>query len=224
MTGVIFATAREAGPYLKMMRSKPLKHRRPAIFQHRNQPALVTLISGMGPAAAEVAARTAIDDWGVERLVNAGICGALRSGGPWRPRGVFAVRHARTASHKTCKPSRAITCTPGVWDKLPKADLVTLSRPLFDVVLRRKLARWGALVDMEGAAIAKLAHDRRLPCTLIKGITDRATEGARADLHRRLVEVSGRIAKILAVGLMPAAADNHRTVPTERKHHDDEHL
>ena len=202
MTVVIFATDREAAPFLALAGQQRLKQGRPAIFGRRNRGGMVTLVSGMGPKAAREAARTAIEECGARRLVNAGVCGALHSGSPWLPGTVFAVQHARSVENQTSAPSRAIDCDCSGWYRLPTAELVTRSHPLFDAALRKKLARWGTLVDMEGAAIAALAHDRGLPCTLIKGITDLATEGGRDDLHRRLVSVSRRIAEVLATGLI----------------------
>ncbi len=204
MTAVIFATAREAAPFLTLAGQPPCeKGSRPAILGRQDRSGVVTLISGMGPEAARAATLTAIEECGARRLVNAGICGALHSGSRWEPGAVFAVERARTIEDQASAPSRVIDCDRSGWAHLPVADLVTRARPLFDGALRTKLSRWGALVDMEGAAIAALAHDRGLPCTLIKGITDLATEGGRDDLHRRLDSVSSRIAEVLAAGLMP---------------------
>ena len=208
MNAVIFATDREAAPFIALADQQPLRLEKPAIFGHRDRRnGLVTLISGMGPAAARLAARTAIEDWGAGRLINAGICGALRSGPTWLPGNVYTVAKVRAVLRAPCSPSGPIACDPSAWPHLPSADLVTRPSPLFDAGLRKQLARWGDLVDMEGANIAEMARERGLPCTLIKGITDLATEGERADLHRRLAGVSRRIAEILAVGLVnnPAA-------------------
>ncbi len=223
MTAVIFATDREAAAFIALADQQILREEKPTIFGRRDGcNGLVTLISGMGPAAARLAARTAIEGWGAGRLINAGICGALRSGPNWLPGRVFAVANVRTVGSQPGSPSRPIACDPGYWSHLPLADLVTRPRPLFDAGLRKKLTRWGDLVDMEGAAIAEVAHDMKLPCTLIKGVTDLATEGARADLHRRLAGVSRRIAGILVAGL-PAnrAVARTQTEPNTAHHADD---
>ncbi len=223
MTAIIFATDREAAPFIALADQQPLREAHPAIFGRRDGPnGPVTLISGMGPAAARLAARTAIEDWGAGRLINAGICGALRSGLAWLPGKVFAVANVRTAGNPPGLPSDPIACDHGAWPHLPPADLVTRSSPLFDAGLRKQLACWGDLVDMEGAAIAEMAHDRGLPCTLIKGITDLATEGGRADLHRRLTGVSRRIAEILAAGLMDSRAMTRANAKPNTANHADE--
>lgn len=202
MTAIIFATYREAAPFLELTGHRLLRKGPPAVFGLPAPCRLRTLVCGMGPAAAKAAARSAVEEYGARRLINAGICGALRTGPPWLPGAVFAVKRARTANGQGTAPSMAVDCDWRRWPSLPTADLVTRPSPVFDAGLRRKLARWGMLVDMEGGAIAAMARAQGVPCTLIKGITDGAEEGGRDDLHRRLQSVSRRIAEVLAAGLL----------------------
>ncbi len=204
MTGVIFATDKEAAPFLALAGWQRPRNCDPAIWGNEDGDDVFALISGMGPAAARAAAHSAIETHGAQRLVNAGICGALLSDPPWRPGAVFAVSRARRIDSTALTPSGAVACDCKAWPQLPSAELVTTSTPLFDAERRKHLARWGALVDMEGAAIAAVANAAGLPCTLIKGITDFAAEGGRADLHRRLARVSRRIAEVLMAGLTVA--------------------
>lgn len=206
MTAIIFATAKEAAPFLDLTGHHLLREGPPAVFGLSTRRRMLTLVCGMGPAAAEAAARVAVKEHGARRLVNAGICGALRTGPPWLPGAVFAVKRALTADGQGTAPSGAIECDCRGWTHLPLAELVTRPCPVFDAGLRRKLARWGTLVDMEGAAIAAIAKARGVPCTLIKGITDGADADGRDALHRRLGSVSARIAEILAAGLLSRGA------------------
>lgn len=201
MTGLIFATVREAAPFLHLTGQPQRKHPLPAFYTGRQSSGVLTIVSGMGPVAAGVAARRAIEDYGARRLINAGICGALRSGSAWMPGALFVIRRATTVDCAASVQTGVVDCACQTWEGLPAADLVTCDQPLFDAALRDALAAWGALVDMEGAAIASVARDRGLPCTLIKGITDFAAEGERADLHRRLEGVSRQIAEVLMAGL-----------------------
>lgn len=201
MTGVIFATDKEAAPFFKLTGRRRPRNCCPAIWGNPHEDGIFTIISGMGPAAARAAAHSAIAVHGAQRLVNAGICGALHSDPPWLPGAVFAISRARTIGSTALTPSRAVACDCEAWHQLPSAELVTTPTPLFDAERRKQLARWGALVDMEGAAIAAVASAAGLPCTLIKGITDFASEGGRADLQRRLDRVSRHIAEVLAAGL-----------------------
>ena len=206
MIGVIFATEKEAAPFLALTGQRRPRDGCPAIWGNPDGDGIFTMISGMGPASARVAAHNAIKTHGAQRLVNAGICGALRSDPPWLPGAVFAVSRARRIGSRALTPSRAVSCDDKAWYRLPSAELVTTPTPVFDAQRRLQLARWGALVDLEGAAIAAVASAAGLPCTLIKGITDFASEGGRADLQRRLARVSRRIAEVLAAGL--AAPEN----------------
>lgn len=201
MTGVIFATVREAAPFLHLTGQRQKEQPLPAFYRDQHSDGVLTIISGMGPKAAGVAARAAIADYSVRRLVNAGICGALRSGSDWMPGAVFIVNRATTVDFTAGSRIGAFDCDCQSWHRLPAADLVTCDRPLFDAGLRDRLAVWGALVDMEGAAVAAVASDGSIPCTLIKGITDFAAKGERAELHRRLDGVSRQIAEILLAGL-----------------------
>jgi adenosylhomocysteine nucleosidase len=201
MTGVIFATFMEAAPYVQLAGHRRLREETPALFGRPRDERLFTLVSGMGPQAASAAARYAVEDRGAGRLINAGICGALRSGPHWKPGRVFVVSRAHLAESRGNQAFTAVDCDAAAWHHLPAADLITRRTPLFDTGERNTLARRGALVDMEGAAIAAYAHERGLPCTLIKGITDFADEAGREDLHMRLADVSRRIAGILAARL-----------------------
>jgi adenosylhomocysteine nucleosidase len=201
MTGVIFATLREAAPFLGLTGQRHEDRVWPAFYANQPSGGVVTIISGMGPGAAGYAARAAIADHGVHRLVNAGICGALRPGADWMPGAVFVVKRVTAVDFTAGSQTSAFDCSRQTWQRLPIADLVTCDRPLFDAGLRDKLAAWGALVDMEGASVAAAARDGGVPCTLIKGITDFAAEGERAGLHRRLEGVSCQIAEILWAGL-----------------------
>ncbi len=209
MIGVLFATVREAAPFLDLIGQRQREQPLPLFYSDLKSDGLLTVISGMGPKAAGAAARLAIEDYGVRRLVNAGICGALRTGSDWVPGGVFVVRRASAIDLAYGSQTGALDCDRLAWHCLPAADWVTCDRPLFNAELRGQLAAWGALVDMEGASVAAVARDGGVPCTLIKGITDFAAEGERASLHRRLEGVSRQIAKILLAGL------NH-SEPTSR--------
>lgn len=218
MIGVIFATLREAAPFVHLAGQRRLKGGAPALYGHREDASLLTFVCGMGPAAADFAARTAVEDYGAGRLINAGICGALRTGPPWTPGAVFAVSIARYIDDGAYAPDATIGCDRDNWHHLPAAELVTRRAPVFDAGLRAALARWGALVDMEGAAIAAYAHESGLPCSIIKGITDDATEMAQDDLHRRLAGVSRQIAGILDTRLRSSGPLRHHQLQNRQDH------
>jgi nucleoside phosphorylase len=60
---------------------------------------------------------------------------------------------------------------------------------------RNRLAGVGELVDMEGAAVARVAMLYGVACAMVKGISDAADETGRQELARNIDRVSGRIAQ-----------------------------
>jgi nucleoside phosphorylase len=82
------------------------------------------------------------------------------------------------------------------WDQRA-ARLVTCDRPVFNDDDRRALSATADLVDMEGAAIARVAAMYQVPWTMIKGITDAAGPQDRASLNANLGTVSEKIGDVL---------------------------
>jgi nucleoside phosphorylase len=90
-----------------------------------------------------------------------------------------------------------MVCASDLWMELRPATLVTVERPVFDDILRAELLRYGELVDMEGAVVARVAHLHGLPCSIIKGVSDHAGGRDRSLLKSRLPAISADIAEIL---------------------------
>ena len=76
---------------------------------------------------------------------------------------------------------------------------MTCDRPVFDAKWKKDLSTLGDLVDMEGAAIVRVANMYALPCSLIKGITDRANEGDRQVLIQNAGMVSRKLTALFEV-------------------------
>ena len=74
---------------------------------------------------------------------------------------------------------------------------MTCDRPVFDADWRSKLAEGGDLVDMEGAAVARVAAMHDVRWSMVKGITDMAVPTDRAELKRNLTAVSEKICRLL---------------------------
>jgi adenosylhomocysteine nucleosidase len=87
-----------------------------------------------------------------------------------------------------------------VWD-LPSVRLVTCDTPVFDTDLRAQLSAGADLVDMEGAAIARVAVMFDTPWTLLKGVTDAAGPTDRDTLAKNLTRISEKIADFLGAHL-----------------------
>lgn len=198
MIGVIFATPAEAGPFLELSRAVQCGDGPVSIFNIPSRPGIVVSISGMGKVAAAVAAQAQIREFKVDEIVNAGVCGALQSGPGYVPGTVFCVASAVEGDHEVPGRSPKPIISDGKidWD-MRAARLITCDRPVFDAAKRRALSTGAELVDMEGAAIARVAAMYQIPWTMVKGVTDAAGPRDRATLNRNLAKVSEKIAALL---------------------------
>lgn len=200
MIAILLATRDEAAPLLTALQAEKLAD---APFEthwfaaRRRRPAGLIVITGMGPAAAAAAARHVLDVHQVRHLVNAGICGALREG--VAPGAVHRI--ATVADEGAVATPLDLKAALPLGNDLPAARLVTVSAPVFGGERRSRLAGVADLVDMEGHAIAGVAAARGIPCALIKGVSDLATDQGRSDLQRNLQPVSKLIADQVLSGL-----------------------
>lgn len=205
MIGVLFATLQEAEPFLEMVLAEPTTRVKLSVYNGRlPSPGNRTIragIMGMGPDAAEWAARSFLEDYPVKALVNAGICGALGNGPPFAPGSTFTVSHVLPEPSYANSDAGSTALYSGPWADLPKARLVTVNKPVFDSGRRYELSKFGDLVDMEGAAVAQAADLFGIPCCMIKGVTDMADKGERERLQQNVNLVSRRIARLLVDGL-----------------------
>ncbi len=198
MIGLIFATMAEAVPFLSLSEAvqiddKPFRH-----FKVPTQPALLVTVSGMGKVAAALACQAQIREFMAGEIVNAGVCGALHSGPGNALGALFCVATAVEGDHEVFgdPPQPIISDGQIDWDHRA-ARLVTCDRPVFDEDKRRELSATADLVDMEGAAIARVSAMYQVPWTMIKGVTDTAGPQDRASLNANLKNVSEKIGNVL---------------------------
>ena len=198
MIGVIFATVAEAVPFLSRSKAvqiddNPFRH-----FKVPSQPSLLVTVSGMGKVAAALACQMQIREFMVDEVVNAGVCGALQSDPGTALGALFCIATAVEGDHEVLgeAPQPLISDGHIDWDQRA-ARLVTCDRPVFDADERRALSATADLVDMEGAAIARVAAMYQVPWTMLKGVTDAAGPRDRASLNANLGEVSEKIGDIL---------------------------
>jgi adenosylhomocysteine nucleosidase len=198
MIGLIFATMAEAVPFLSLSEAvqiddKPFRH-----FKVPTQPALLVTVSGMGKVAAALACQAQIREFMAGEIVNAGVCGALHSDPVNALGSVFCIATAVEGDHEVFgEPPQPIISDGQIdWDRRA-ARLVTCDRPVFDDDERRALSATADLVDMEGAAVARVAAMYQVPWTMIKGITDTAGPQDRASLSANLSKVSEKIGNVL---------------------------
>jgi adenosylhomocysteine nucleosidase len=198
MIGILFATPAEAGPFLELSRAVQLDDKPFRVFQVPDHPEWMVCISGIGKVMAALACQAQILVFGADEIINAGACGALRSGPGFAPGTVFCIATAVEGDHEVLgqAPQPIISDGRIDWDQRA-ARLVTCDRPVFDTARRLKLSATADLVDMEGAAAARVAAMYQIPWTMLKGITDAAGQADRSTLKENLPMVSEKIGTIL---------------------------
>ena len=158
-TAVIAALPLELGPLIARVTT-----RRVSGVDLFDLPNAVVAIGGVGAKFARRAAEVAIQDADPERLISAGIAGALspelKVGDVGRAREVIDVE----TGHRYSPTS------DGTW-------VLATGRQVSGVSEKQQLQRkFGAhVVDMEGAAVAKVAKEHGLAFVVVKAISDEAT-------------------------------------------------
>jgi len=200
MIGLVFATRREAGPFLMRSLAEPLAGEPLSLFQTRESglaPCIVA-IGGMGKVAAALATAHLIHVRGVAALINAGLCGRLTMDSPWATGDLLRISAAVEGDCDRCGQAEpAVDCDPRWFGALEPARLVTCDRPVFDAAWRACLADRGELADMEGAAVARAARLYGIPCAMVKGISDAADPAGRQAVADNIDWVSARVADVL---------------------------
>lgn len=210
MVGVIFATRREADPFLIKTRATPRDAQPFVEFRTagETQRPCITVISGMGKVASTMAAGHLVLAHRVSMLVNAGLCGRLIMDKRWSVGDLFRIGSAIEGDcDRFGLAASAVPCDARWFSELKPARLVTNDRPVFDATWRDRLSGIGDLVDMEGAAVARVAMLYGIPCAMVKGISDGADETGRQDVASHVDWVSERIADVLVRELTINAAD-----------------
>jgi nucleoside phosphorylase len=200
MLGIVFATRTEADPFLSKTFAVPLASHPFAVYQSGGTTHVpcITVISGMGKVAAAIAASYLVLAQKVSMLVNAGLCGRLVTDNRWPVGELFRIG---TAIEGDCdrfgQAERGVPCDTGWFSGLKTARLVTNDRPVFDAAWRRRLAGFGDLADMEGAAVVRVARLYGISCAMVKGISDSADKSGRQDVASHMAWVSRSIADVL---------------------------
>jgi nucleoside phosphorylase len=138
-------------------------------------PGVRVLVCGMGPRAAADAAAT-LAQGGVAALAMFGVAGgldpALAPGALLAPAEVIDEQGLRYATDAAWR-ARLIARFGAAPDERP---LLTVESPLLGPQDKRlALQRWGApAVDMESAAVARIARARKLPFLALRAVADAA--------------------------------------------------
>lgn len=133
------------------------------------------VVAGVGRDNAANAARALVDK-GVLRLLVWGVAGALQPG--LAPGDVIVpgqVLDEQGNRYPVCEQWRGqmLDCVAGI-NPLGNGALVTTAHPVADQQTKQTLARTtgAAAVDMEAAAVARVAQQHNVPFALVRAITD----------------------------------------------------
>ncbi len=211
MIGLIFATRDEAAPFLAMSGAQPLARRPFERFRlpDGNLRPCAVVISGMGKVAAAAAATCLVIDHHAAVLISAGLCGRLADDLAWTVGDLVRIDAAVEGdSDRFGRLPPAVACDPRWFHEWPAVRLVTSDRPVFGGRRRTRLAALGEVADMEGAAVARVAHVYGLPCAMLKGISDGADDAGRASLTDSIERVSTTIGSALIAALTSTPIDD----------------
>jgi len=198
MIGLLFATLTEARPFLSLCDAVQITDTPFRVYRTDCTPRLRIIISGMGKVSATAAGQALILTHSATHLINAGACGALKDIPELAVGQVVRVASAVEGDHHVSgKRPVPVDCQMQRWTDLPPARLVTCDQPVFDIKRRNACAKLGEVVDMEGAAIARVAHWYGVSCEMIKGITDGAKPTHREILLENLNRISEQIGNLL---------------------------
>ena len=146
MIGILFATEREAAPFLGMVTSE--KHQDSPFITHVFRTSGhqahgfdgVVLIAGIGPAAAATGTRHLLDQYRLRAVVNAGICGALGDApGVGDIVRISEARLCRDIETGDGDPVEVLAASPAsLWPELPTACLACPDNLQPQIILNRR--------------------------------------------------------------------------------------
>ena len=196
MIGLIFATRLEARPFLELSQAEQVEERPIALYHIRAMPQVCVAICRIGKVAAAATCQALILSHKADRIINAGACGALHDRPELAIGSLVHITEAVEGDHEVFgRRPNPVVCTAGIGNGLPPARLVTCDRPIFDPVQREIQGVFADVVDMEGAAIARVAELYGVPCEMVKGVTDNALSLDRKRLLENLNMVCDRISQ-----------------------------
>lgn len=171
------------------------------------------LKTGVGPARAAKSLEQALGSLTPDFLLVAGYAGALD--GRFRIGDLIAATHAQllggdadqNEASDDATPLSDIEILPDLMNNsdltLQRGGILTSDRLIGDPLVKRRLhEKYGAsMVDMETAALARIAHSRGIPLACIRAISDVATDDLLAPFSKGIGEgEASRIAKWLTSG------------------------
>jgi adenosylhomocysteine nucleosidase len=159
------------------------------IIEHGN---FVFAVSGIGKVSAAMMLTKVLEQYGIDSIINIGLAGSLSSYLEFGD--VVVVTHTVEHDGFIEWDSEAQARLYPLWDvitvehpELKQGVLVTGDQFVASGTMRESLqAKGWQLVDMEGAALARVAHHYEKPLIVLKVISDNADEHAGENFANNL--------------------------------------
>lgn len=194
MIALILATRQEAAPFLgtlSLNEDSTAPHTIYTSPPDAGDP-VVLLVCGLGRSKAAKATGYLIESYPVSEVINVGLCGALDDS--IAPGSLVRVAGVRNGDDPEAPETG---CSAVRFQELPGSTLTTVDNPVFEETRRRELRKIAQVVDMEGSAIASICAEKKIPCTLLKGVSDCADARGKRTLLRNLSRVSKSLANVV---------------------------
>ncbi len=187
MICLMMATFVEAEPFIIKMKMQKEKGAPFPLYVSKDT---VLILSGIGKVQAAMASTYACVSLQVDVLLNLGAAGAnskhMQPGEIYHINKVLEMDrlHFKTLEPMVFFPETFLDTVPG----LQQATLLTRDLAVVDADERTRMARYGELSDMEGAAIVQVCRKFKTGCYLFKQVTDTFE-------HQRIDEIVVNIKK-----------------------------
>ena len=201
---VVFASQKEADPFLKKVSATLLDQKPYALYEFsitdQTEKGLV-LISGIGKVASEVSMRYVCIRFKPRSVINAGLVGVLLDeslvGELVQVDSVIDFNIGDTHQDE-----RVLAVHDGPWDEVMPLSLVTVNKPLVDQEIKKSLLHKAHIVDMEGFGIAQVCIEFEMPIMMLKIVSDVCNEQTSKDFFKRLPELSQKLGERLCTSLV----------------------
>ncbi len=191
MLAYIFATLREAGPFIQKLQPNnlnTLKTHRFTEITIKNIKRVISLC-GIGIESARKNIQAIREQYPITEVLNIGICGTVKDELP--------INSLYTVSETFYWPDKekgVYKSNLKLFKNLKEVKLATCKEPIFNTELRKKISKYGDIVDMEGAAIAQKCEEYAISYSFLKGVSDKADVGHKKILYQNIDKLAQKMA------------------------------
>jgi adenosylhomocysteine nucleosidase len=195
---IAYALKPEASSLIASLSMIPYTHD-PDVYRAEN---IYAVITGLGYERALAACNKAIELIAPDCILNAGSAGSLSDA--IHKKNIYHIHDVRS---ETGEPIHLAQF--GV--KNIAIRLFTSMKPLLDDTERQKHSSLADCVDMEGYAIALSADKARIPCSIVKIITDAYGDSDSKAIRRSILDLSCVLNDYIVKIILPNIPENTDT-------------